>query len=520
MNTRGKQLQARVEELMGRIEELERMLGKCTCGEKETSSDKVESDAETLKVDKEGSRPGGGTLAKSEQDMNTFAGGRDDVTEDSTGEGAADVGQDIELGSGVGLKGDELKVEQAKGTGGEGKVKQATGHDGGEEAEQAREPEKGDRRAIQAQGPEGGDEKVEQSRDPKVADGKEEQAKGPEGGVGKVERAKRPGGGKVEQAKGPEGGDEKYFSFGKYVEQASEEPPVLETYSQVAARTPTGVVYSKAQGAGSKDTDKEASTGRVIQAGTWSYEGGSRFWRPQTTKKEASSSVNLEGGSCRVESGSRVWTRQKNEGQDQEAWKEVKYGPKGAIIGQAPPVITSNSFSALVVDEGGKEEVDILVVGDSRVRPLRRTFCGRRDKCIVKPGAKITDVDSVIRTELERTNPEKVIVQVGVNNVGPRASVRIVSEYRSLLQRLSGARKPVFVTGILPRLWASSEWYSRALALNSAVKQMCSDMGLHFVDKWEVFHRCERYYIRDGLHLSDEGARVLGAYYREAISGN
>ena len=54
MNTRGMQLQARVEELMGRVEELEKMLGKCACGEKELSSDKVQSDAESVKEMKKG----------------------------------------------------------------------------------------------------------------------------------------------------------------------------------------------------------------------------------------------------------------------------------------------------------------------------------------------------------------------------------------------------------------------------------------------------------------------------------
>ena len=248
-----------------------------------------------------------------------------------------------------------------------------------------------------------------------------------------------------------------------------------------------------------RETKKVAGSGVIDQPGKWSYVGGSRFWRP--------TSLN-QGDRDKVET-------------EQEGWKKAKSAAKQDKFRQAPPVSTSNRFGILAsVDDSGKEVVDNLVIGDSRVRPLGRTFCRSTDKCIVRPGAKIADIDRVIEAELERCSPKRVIVQVGVNNVGPRTSVKIVSDYRSLLQRLKDSRKPVYVTGILPRLRASSEWFSRALALNSTVKQLCLSMGLCFVDLWDQFYGCDRYYLRDGLHLSDEGARVLGAYYRNSFQGN
>lgn len=248
-----------------------------------------------------------------------------------------------------------------------------------------------------------------------------------------------------------------------------------------------------------RETKEVVCSGVVDQPGKWSIVGGSRFWRPTSLNQEDRDKVETE----------------------QEGWEKAKSVAKQDKFRQAPSVSTSNRFSILTsVDDSGKELVDNLVVGDSRVRPLGRTFCRNRDKCVVRPGAKIADVDSVIKTELERCSPKRVIVQVGVNNVGPRASVKIVNDYHSLLQRLKDARKPVYVTGILPRLRASSEWFSRALALNSTVKQLCLSMGLCFVDLWDQFYGCDRYYLRDGLHLSDEGARVLGVYYRNSFQGN
>ena len=67
-------------------------------------------------------------------------------------------------------------------------------------------------------------------------------------------------------------------------------------------------------------------------------------------------------------------------------------------------------------------------MGDSRVRPLRQTYCGTRDKCIVRPGAKVVDIDKVIRAEMGRCRPEAIIVQVGVNDIGPRRSEKLVTE--------------------------------------------------------------------------------------------
>ena len=111
-------------------------------------------------------------------------------------------------------------------------------------------------------------------------------------------------------------------------------------------------------------------------------------------------------------------------------------------------------------------------------------------------------------------------MQVGVNNVGPRRSVQLIKDYSALLQRLKEARKPVIVTGILPRATASREWYSRALSANASVETLCLNMGLHFVDLWEEFFGRWEFYMRDGLHLSDEGAKTLGEAYRHVIQGN
>ena len=97
----------------------------------------------------------------------------------------------------------------------------------------------------------------------------------------------------------------------------------------------------------------------------------------------------------------------------------------------------------------GEQDVRYLVMGDSRVRPFRRNSCGKVDRCVMKPGAKMADIDNFVQEEIDRCAPDAVIVQVGVNEVGPRRS-EVMADLRSLLWMLQEARSPAIVTGILP----------------------------------------------------------------------
>ena len=234
---------------------------------------------------------------------------------------------------------------------------------------------------------------------------------------------------------------------------------------------------------------QEMGANRIDDGGTWTVEGGRKIWR----KREEE-----HGGWITVQGKKR---------------RDTRTGEHG--------IRTFNRFSVLETEEErGKKKVRYLVAGDSRVKPLGKVFCQEEDKCVVKPGALVSDIDTCFEEELTRCDPEYIIVQVGVNNVGPRRSVQLINDYSALLRRLKEARKPVIITGILPRAAASREWYSRALSANASVERLCSSMGLHFVDLWEEFYGRWEFYLRDGLHLSEEGAKILGEAYHNVIQGN
>ena len=154
------------------------------------------------------------------------------------------------------------------------------------------------------------------------------------------------------------------------------------------------------------------------------------------------------------------------------------------------------------------------------MRAIERVMHGQKDKYVIKPGGRVEEMGDIIKEQMEMCDPEAIILNVGVNNIGPRRSVELVNNYHSLLRKLREARKPAVITGILPRTTVSNEWHSRALAVNASVQHMCQNMGFLFIDLWGEFYGRASYYLGDGLHLSDEGARALRDAYRIAFQEN
>ena len=266
-----------------------------------------------------------------------------------------------------------------------------------------------------------------------------------------------------------------------------------------------------------KGKETAGAKNRLVQDGAWKCIGGSRFWRPAKFDKSSNSKrSDHDEGVWMMRGNSKVW-RKKSEYAGQE-WKTVTGHTKRGASHPSFELKLSNQFSTLESED--VEEVRNLVVGDSRVRPLRHTFCSRKDRCIVRPGAGVAQVTKAVDEELQKCSPEVILVQVGVNDVGRRCSEKTLKDYSCLLQRLQEARKPVIVTGILPRRWATSEWYSRAMGMNSRVGKICAEMGLNFVDAWDKFYGNSRFFGMDGLHLSYEGAKALSSAYQHSIQGN
>ena len=182
-----------------------------------------------------------------------------------------------------------------------------------------------------------------------------------------------------------------------------------------------------------------------------------------------------------------------------------------------PPVL-DNVVSGSSSDDSSRDsdrEADkvcdnrILWIGDSLVRFVDREFCGvdrtnRTRLCL--PGARIDDVcwqvDSMCRDQ------DVVVVSVGTNDVPYGSLDSIRRSYKELLFRLKETGCKVVVVGLLPRRGSASMLHMMVV-INSWLESICRLFGFEFVDFWSKFDSRPDRFMKDGLHLTREGARVL-----------
>ena len=221
-----------------------------------------------------------------------------------------------------------------------------------------------------------------------------------------------------------------------------------------------------------------------------------------------------------------------------DGWQVV--GSKGSTIRlkKAPTVSSSpvlecrNSFSALAegteegprtveertteeerTDEPSLSNSKILVVGDSQVKYLDRTFCARdrkRRTRVCFPGAGVEDVsDRLDRCMAGEGERPIVCLSVGTNDVGRVRSEELFRRFREALGKIRDRGAVPVVCGIIPRRDAGAEWLSRAIAMNCRIANHCGSNGWAFLDTWDLFYGENSLYARDGVHLSRRGVGVL-----------
>ena len=156
---------------------------------------------------------------------------------------------------------------------------------------------------------------------------------------------------------------------------------------------------------------------------------------------------------------------------------------------------------------------EVLVVGDSRIRYLDRTFCDkdrqRRMTCCL-PGAGVKDVMERYGRIVKGTGKEAiVVVHVGVNDIGRVRSEELLMRYRELLREVKESGRKCVVSGVLPRLRVGTAWLREANSLNIRLGRMCRESGVGYMDEWDRFYGRQEMYARDGIHFNRRGVREL-----------
>ena len=104
-----------------------------------------------------------------------------------------------------------------------------------------------------------------------------------------------------------------------------------------------------------------------------------------------------------------------------------------------------------------------------------------------------------------------------MNNIGQPRSCALMKEYELLLKKLHSLRSKVVINGVLPRIGASNEWCSRALALNLQVWRKCNELGFTFADYWGKFYGNRSLFAQDGLHFNRASNGLLHSLYEELL---
>ena len=223
-------------------------------------------------------------------------------------------------------------------------------------------------------------------------------------------------------------------------------------------------------------------------------------------------------------------------GEDRTAadWRVVSNGENRIrLLRESQPVVCSNRFGALSEREGAetstggtepsKGKYEALLVGDSQIKYLDRSFSNRKGKKRMRvcyPGARVKDVRDRLARDINCTNEDaNVIVHVGTNDIGYRRSEELIEHYRELIQILKSSRRKCCLTGILPRLGTGDEWKSRALGINNRIQSICRDENVDFLDLWIEFSSKDLF-ARDGVHLSQKGVNLFSASLETYLSEN
>ena len=167
-----------------------------------------------------------------------------------------------------------------------------------------------------------------------------------------------------------------------------------------------------------------------------------------------------------------------------------------------------------------------LLIGDSMVGGMTaKLFRGKSsgNYCNSLPGAGVRRVTEVIR-KLDPEPHNTLIVSVGGNDFFRRdkKAPNIGALWRSYDTLLNLARSRTgrcVVVGLIPRMYYNCRAYAAASDFNGKLADKCRKLGFKFVNPWDTFYGCDRFYRRDGIHFTDLGSRTFAQLLSQTYFG-
>lgn len=151
---------------------------------------------------------------------------------------------------------------------------------------------------------------------------------------------------------------------------------------------------------------------------------------------------------------------------------------------------------------------DVCIVGDSLMNGLEAYDILNSNNLITKVSASLYHL-SDNKGRLIRMSPRVVILHYGLNMLETDSGqpARFISFYQRLLAELR-AELPdtlIIVSGIFPvdSAKARARRFTRIDEYNDALKQMCTEAGVEYLDNSVLGAKAKDCYAHDGIHLNE-----------------
>uniref|UniRef100_A0A3B3V567 SGNH hydrolase-type esterase domain-containing protein n=1 Tax=Poecilia latipinna TaxID=48699 RepID=A0A3B3V567_9TELE len=148
-----------------------------------------------------------------------------------------------------------------------------------------------------------------------------------------------------------------------------------------------------------------------------------------------------------------------------------------------------------------------LIIGDSIIRKVR--YFNAITHSI--PGATA----SIILNKLQDLYPslpssiKRIVLHVGTNDTILQQSEKTKNDFRKLLSFLGTCDRTVFISGPIPTSGRGSGRFSRILSLHTWLQFTCRTQDFAFIDNFNLFWNRGYLFMRDGVHLNNNGSRIL-----------
>jgi lysophospholipase L1-like esterase len=148
-------------------------------------------------------------------------------------------------------------------------------------------------------------------------------------------------------------------------------------------------------------------------------------------------------------------------------------------------------------------------MGDSLMNELEIYDILNSNNLITQVSASLYHLNDNVG-KISAMNPEILILHYGLNHVENVSNqpARFIKLYTDIVaeinERLPDTR--IIVSGIFPvdNEKARAKRFGRINDYNEAIIEMCSQLGVEYLDNTDAFLNAKEYYAGDGIHLSRE----------------